>query len=85
MPRVKLTVGFIFNDPAFYSKALNLLKRRFGNIDLESNEVDFSFTDYYNEEFGSGLKRRFVSFEKLLNLKKIERLKNDPHSEITAY
>lgn len=27
----------------------------------------FDYTDYYNEEFGSPLKRQFISFKKLIN------------------
>lgn len=41
----------------------------FGRIDLESPITDFTHTDYYKEEMGNGLKRQFLSFERLVGLK----------------
>lgn len=35
-----------------------------GSIDIESDEIPFDFTDYYNDEFGSNLKRKWVSINK---------------------
>ncbi|MCX5712717.1 MAG: DUF4416 family protein, partial [Candidatus Omnitrophica bacterium] len=64
-PPVKLITGLIFNNTDYFSKAKSMLKRRFGAIDFESPVMDFNFTDYYKVEFGSGLKRAFISFEKL--------------------
>jgi len=33
-------------------------------IDVESEEIPFDFTDYYDEELGSELKRKWVSIDK---------------------
>jgi hypothetical protein len=64
---VKLVIGLIFKDNKIYVKAKSLLERKFGPIDFESQTLDFSHTDYYEKEFGKGLKRAFVSFKKLIS------------------
>jgi len=65
-PPVKLIIGFIFKEESVFQKATVLLKKRFGKIDFESQILPFTHTDYYAREFGKNLKRRFISFEKLV-------------------
>jgi hypothetical protein len=74
-PPVKLIVGFIFNDDNAYRKATAILVRRFGAIDFESGVIPFSYTDYYEKEFGNDLKRVFISFKKLAPLDRLARIK----------
>ncbi len=62
----KLTIGFIFKEPSVYNKAKIILEKRFGGTDFESQTLSFSYTDYYEAEFGRGLKRRFASFKGLI-------------------
>jgi hypothetical protein len=62
--KVKLIVGFIFNNQDYFLKAKEILTRRFGEIDCESQVFTFEITDYYKEEFGPNLKRVFLSFKK---------------------
>jgi len=62
---VKLIIGFLYSDPDILDEALKSLSRSFGKIDFKSSQMDFSYTTYYREEMGDGLKRSFVSFEKL--------------------
>lgn len=42
------------------------LESRYGEIDIVSKWLPFDFTTYYEREMGSGLKRRMVSFKKLI-------------------
>ncbi|MFA5410336.1 MAG: DUF4416 family protein [Candidatus Omnitrophota bacterium] len=65
-PPVKLIVGFIFKESQVEEKAKGLLEKRFGKIDFESPCLAFTHTDYYEKEFGSGLKKKFISFKKLI-------------------
>lgn len=51
------------------------LKRKFGRIDFESEILPFSHTDYYAEEFGRDLKRKFISFEKLIPPQSLAQIK----------
>ncbi|MDD5692711.1 MAG: DUF4416 family protein [Candidatus Omnitrophica bacterium] len=72
---VKLVIGFIYKDEAVFVKAENKLKKRFGAIDLCSPALDFNYTDYYETEMGRGLKRRFVSFRRLIRPEELYRVK----------
>jgi hypothetical protein len=47
--------------------AEKILMRKFGPIDFSSPVFDFNHTNYYEKEFGANLKRRFISFKKLIN------------------
>ncbi|MDD5166410.1 MAG: DUF4416 family protein [Candidatus Omnitrophica bacterium] len=78
-PPVKLIIGFIFKEAALLKKALASLERHFGKIDFESQILDFTHTDYYEKELGPSLKRKFISFKKLIppeNLPKIKIIAN---------
>lgn len=62
----KLVIGFIYKELNIYLKAKENLYKKFGKIDFESRELPFIHTDYYNEEMGEGLLKKFISFEKLI-------------------
>ncbi|MCL2334690.1 MAG: DUF4416 family protein [Endomicrobia bacterium] len=64
--RVKLFCGIISADDGITEKALSEIEKRFGKIDLRSETVPFDFTQYYNAEMGSELKRFWVSFDTLV-------------------
>lgn len=72
---VKLIVGFIFKEENALHKAEILLVRHFGKIDFESQTLPFTHTDYYEAEFGKDLKRKFVSFKKLILPEALHRIK----------
>lgn len=63
---VKLIMGFIFKEEDILNKAKLYLENRFGKIDFESKALPFRYTAYYEKEFGSDLKRKFVTFQKLI-------------------
>lgn len=63
---VKLICGFIFSDEAALDKLIRILSCKFGSIDFESKEIIFDYTGYYENELGAGLKRKFVSFKRLI-------------------
>ena len=62
---VKFICAFIYADKDAYSKTEIILEKKFGKIDFQSQEIDFNFTDYYHQEMGKPLFRRFISFKKL--------------------
>jgi len=68
-------VGLLSNDPGILPEVTGLLVRSFGRIDFESALIDFDHTQYYAEEFGQGLKRKFLSFERLVDPEKIYTVK----------
>ena len=62
----KLVVSLISSKGDLLAGALDLLSGRFGKVDFLSRCLEFAYTDYYTSEMGSGLKRRFASFEELI-------------------
>jgi hypothetical protein len=64
---VKLVTGIISSSQELFEKCEKLLVRHFGGIDYKSKSMDFNFTDYYREEMGSNLFRRFLSFKNLVD------------------
>ena len=72
---VKLIIGFIYSEEAVFIQAKDKLRKKFGKLDFESAVLDFSYTDYYEQEMGVGLKRKFISFRKLIPLSSLYRIK----------
>lgn len=62
---VKIFCGLIYKEEFIFEKTKLKLIEKWGEIDIEYGPFNFDFTDYYEEEMGSNLKRRFISFEKL--------------------
>ena len=63
---MKLICGMLFNEEKEGARAFKQLRGRFGPVDFESESVPFTRTEYYEKEFGGGLRRKFISFEKLI-------------------
>jgi len=72
---VKLVVGMISNDPNLLLKLEKTLEWRFGPIDFRTALLDFAYTDYYEPEMGSNLKRQFVSFRRLIDPQQLPDIK----------
>lgn len=72
---VKLVIGFIFREEQTFNKARSILEKEFGRIDFLSAKFAFTHTDYYKSEFGECLKRRFVSFGRLIDPKALPKIK----------
>lgn len=72
---VKLFIGFIFNNEEIYLKTRHILERKFGQSDFESPILPFNHTRYYEKEFGINLKRKFLSFKKLILPEKLTQIK----------
>ncbi|MCF7907690.1 MAG: DUF4416 family protein [Candidatus Omnitrophica bacterium] len=72
---VKFICGFIYSTEKSYQQVKSILESKFGKVDFETQPIDFTFTDYYEEEMGKNLKRRFISFRKLQNPKRFTTIK----------
>jgi hypothetical protein len=72
---VKLIVGLIFSQVSLATRTKTVLNKQFGRTDFESPVLDFTYTDYYDKEFGKGLKRQFISFQRLINPQDIAGIK----------
>ena len=61
-PVVRLICGMVSSRAELFAAAADELERAFGPIELTSEVMDFDFTHYYDDEMGSPLFRRLVSF-----------------------
>ncbi len=64
---VKLICGIIYKLDSVFCKAQSKLISNFGSLDSVSEPYTFSFTDYYIQQMGEPLLRRFVSFERIFS------------------
>jgi len=60
----KLVASVFSKDPELIMAASRILERMFGRADFRSPIMDFTHTEYYNDEMGCGLKRVILSFDK---------------------
>lgn len=72
---VKLFAGLIADSNENIENALKRLKGFFGPVDAESRAVPFDFTEYYAQEMGINLLRKWVSFQKLINPETLSKIK----------
>jgi len=72
---VNLLIGIIYREEDFLKRAISELESIFGKIDMESNSFKFDVTEYYNKEMGENLKRKFFSFENLVNPEELPSIK----------
>ncbi len=61
-PAVKFICGMISGEVALFDRAVEALGAALGPVEAVGEVVDFDFTHYYDEQMGSPLYRRFVSF-----------------------
>ncbi|MFH1867672.1 MAG: DUF4416 family protein [Candidatus Omnitrophota bacterium] len=66
-PAAKLIIGIIASSEDIFIESEKLIEERFGAADYKSDLLDFDYTDYYQKEMGTALKRRFMSFKQLID------------------
>ncbi|MFC1855937.1 DUF4416 family protein [Thermodesulfobacteriota bacterium] len=62
----KLIISFISGDIELINSSINRISERISSPDYVSELQEFDHTEYYEDELGSGLKRRFAAFSVLL-------------------
>ncbi len=72
---VKLIIGMLARNKKLFEKTEEFFIKEFGIIDYESPVIPFKYTSYYKKEMGSPLKRKFISFKKLISPEKIAKIK----------
>ncbi len=72
--KAKLFIGVISGDERLLLRAEEKLERRYGKIDLRTEKIPFTHTDYY-KRLGPNLHRMFFSFEKLVRREDIIAIK----------
>ena len=84
-PAVKLFVGMLSACADLLDVARVMLEDEHGPVDAAGDLIDFDFTRYYEPEMGSGLKRQFLSFRRLVAPDRLARIKlrtNEMEKEI---
>ncbi len=72
---VKLLVSLLSADPIFFALVTSRLEQSYGPSDLESEVFPWNTTNYYREEMGENLLRKFVVFERLISPEDLTRIK----------
>jgi Domain of unknown function (DUF4416) len=63
----KLVMAVLISRPEREQELLGILERTWGQPDLCSPPMPFTYTDYYDSEMGPGIQRFFVSFRRLVD------------------
>lgn len=72
----KLVIGVLSTREQYHNKLKELLQSHFGTIEREFGPFPFVFTDYYDQEMGSGIQRCFYVFSDLVDPQDLARIKN---------
>ncbi len=64
---VKLFIGMLTARPELFASCAGNLCERYGPIEYESPARPWDITDYYREEMGSGIQRKFLFFERTMD------------------
>lgn len=84
---VKLIVGILAADENCLAAAEKNIETEFGSIDFKSDVWPFTQTEYYKEEIGPNVLRRFVTIEKLIvpgDLAQIKHRTNEMEKRLTG-
>lgn len=73
--QVKLVGGIIASHEPYFKRAEERLVELFGSVDKASPLFVFDFTDYYQEQMGKNLKRKFLSFAHLISPERLSEIK----------
>jgi hypothetical protein len=71
----KLIISMITSDKSLFVLYKEVLIKKFGEVDMESNAQPFNFTDYYEEEFGQNLMQGLFSFSTLIRQDELVEIK----------
>ncbi|MFH1774746.1 MAG: DUF4416 family protein [Methanobacteriota archaeon] len=73
--KAKLFAAIMYSGEEAYKKAIEELVKKFGAIDGESEVFAFDFTDYYAEEMGQKLFKKFLSFREPIKQEELADIK----------
>jgi hypothetical protein len=64
---VKLFIGMLSKEISLFDELIQKLVNTYGTPDLESPVLPWEYSDYYTDEMGGELKRKFVFFGQLID------------------
>jgi hypothetical protein len=74
-PPVKLLIALLAADLLLFTTTAAQLAQSYGPIDVESEILPWHTTDYYREEMGEKLLRKFIAFERFISPEDIVHIK----------
>jgi len=72
---VKLFFGMLSPDPSLFDICAEILCREYGPVDLASEVLPWENTEYYRDEMGDRIVRKFIFLERLIDPKELPRIK----------
>jgi len=75
----KLIMALLYSRGEIRNQLIIKLSEYFGPIEWESQEFEFNHTRYYAEEMGEGLKKRLISFIRLISPEELPEVKIFTH------
>ncbi len=75
MERALLFSGLLYSDSDVYERVKPILLKKFGTPFLVSDETDWNHTEYYRDELGRGILRRFIIFNNIIEREKLPDIK----------
>lgn len=67
--------GILYSSNHWYLKALECLASKIGEIAMYSPPIAWDFSDYYRDELGENIIRRFVFFKNLIRQEELSEIK----------
>ncbi|MDY0132836.1 MAG: DUF4416 family protein [Desulforegulaceae bacterium] len=80
-----VVIAIMTNDKRLFAFALKELEKEFGSCFLVSAWLDFSFSDYYENEMGKKLSKRFVCFKNPVNQDSLLNIKHKTYEIENKY
>lgn len=73
--KVMLFIGTLFNQNGNYYQSIKILEKIYGKILMESPLKKWDYSDYYANELGTPIHRRFIFFKELISEEDIADIK----------
>ncbi len=82
---VKLFIGMLSHDAALFVACAEILKKEYGTLEAESALIPWDKTDYYRDEMGSGILRKFLFFEQAIDPGRLPAIKRFTNAVESTY
>jgi hypothetical protein len=73
--QVKLFIGMLSPETSLFDDCAQILVREYGPIDIESNVLPWENTNYYRDEMGNGIVRKFIFFKDAMDPDRLPMIK----------
>lgn len=72
---VILFTSIIYSPSSGIDKIISVLENEYGDILIKSPDIEFNHSKYYQQEMGTGLKRKVMGFKKLIERDRLVEIK----------